>query len=159
VISVVIHRRRIELNADVARFLSEFETAQFNHASKLVSGLKSGAINLHSAPRESRSPVSHYLNIYEFRLKRLDQRSESQQTEHTKSLLFDTANLCNGLQSQPTDTCELWSFTETPYFTYGVFIGHESRMILGCIRAVDNRLVNPEIRTELWGEPASDSGG
>ena len=85
------------------------------------------------------SSVSHYLDIYEFRLKRLDERT--QHTEHTTSLRFDTANFCDGLRAHPTDTCELWSFTESPHFTYGVFVGHKSRLVLGCIRGVDDRLI------------------
>ena len=70
----------------------------------------------------------------------------------------DTADLCSGLRGHQTDRCELWSFTEAPYFKYGVFVGHESRIILGCIRGVDDRLITPETRIELWGEITPDSG-
>ena len=155
----VIRRRYLKLNFNVARFVSEFESAQFNHHQKLISGLRSGGILLRSPPSESLSPVSHYLDIYEFRLKRLDQCPEPQQTEHMKSLRFDAANFCDGLRAHPTDTCELWSFTESPHFTYGVFVGHESRVILGCIRGVDDRLINSDTRLELWGKHAPGSGG
>ena len=141
------------------RFISEFEFAKFNHGSALIAGLRSGDILPYSAPHGTCLPTAHYLDIYEFRLQCLDERHESKRTEHMKSLRFDAADLCDGLRAHPTDTCELWSFTESPRFLYGVFVAHESRIILGCIRSVDNRMITPDLRNELWGESEKDSGG
>ena len=146
------------MNSNIARFISEFESTPFNHQQKLISGLRSGEVSLHSAPKEKLLSISHFLAVYEFRLQHLEKRFGSKHTSHTKSLRYDTADLCSGLRGHQTDRCELWSFTEAPYFKYGVFVGHESRIILGCIRGVDDRLITPETRIELWGEITPDSG-
>ena len=147
------------MNSDIQRFVDEFREASFSHSEHLIAGLISGEIELHAASEDSGSPASHYLHIYEFRLKNLNDRFENRHTEHTVSLRNDTRLLIDGLQQHPDEICDLWMFTEQPYYNYSIWIGRESRTIFGCVRAVDNRLVTPEIRSELWGNPTPDSDG
>lgn len=147
------------MSSAVDRFISEFELAPFNHGAELTSGLRSGDILSLSPPHETRLPTTHYLDIYEFRLERLDQLPKPKQTEHMKSTRFDMVDLCEGLRAQPTGTCELWNFIWSQRFLYGVFVGHESRIILGCVRSIDSMSITPNVRNELWGESARDSGG
>lgn len=143
-----------ELNEQITAFLDEFSNASFPHSDLLIAGLRAGTIELHSAS-ETVQPTSHYLTIYNMRLANLLRRYSSQHTEHTSALCGDMDKLCDQLRNNPEEGCELWSFTEAPYLSYLVFIGHQSRHVLGCLCVADNRLLTPEIRKELWGE--SDS--
>ena len=146
------------MNSAAETFVREFEFAPFNHGATLIAGLQSGDVLLRSAPKKPMSSVSHYLDIYETRQKRLDERPKAEHTEHTESLQFDVTVLCQGLRFQETGAVELWSFAESPHFLYTVFVGHQSRMVLGCVKGVDDRLVTPETRTELWGKLPEGSG-
>ena len=145
------------MHPDIKRFVEEFDGASFRHSEHLLPGLRTGKILLHAASEDSETTASHYLDIYEFRLKRLAERTEH--TSHTSTLRDDVQELVDGLAKRPGEPCDLWMFTETPHFGYSVWIGRESRRIYGCIRGVDDRLVTPEIRSELWGDlPARDDG-
>ena len=137
------------MNSAADDFISEFELARFNHGSEVISGLRSGDVRSLSPPHETRLPTTHYLDIYEFRLERLDERLELKHTKDMESLRFDTTDLCDGLRGRPTDTCELWTFIKPQRFLYGVFVGYESRIILGCIRSVDNLPITSDIRNKL----------
>ena len=146
--------KKIVLNIASQRFVGEFGASDFRHREPLVSGIRDGHIKLSTVCEDSNQQASAYSNIYEFRLRRLDSRPD---TEHTRTLRSDVAALCEGLKSDPGDPCDLWIFVEPPYFIYSIFVSRRSRKVCGCVRGVDDRLITDEIKRDLWGEPkASD---
>lgn len=136
------------MDAASQRFVAHFGDAVFRHCAPLLSGLRKGAITLESLSEESSQTASAYSDIYEFRLRHLNGKPA---TEHVESLRLDVEALCVGLKADPADPCDLWIFTEPPHFSYSVFVGHRSRNVLGCIRGVDDRLIDDSIRLKLWG--------
>ena len=136
------------------RFASEFAGTDFRHSSMLMGGIHDGSITTFSVSEDSSLPASHYLDIYRLRLKGLKARDR---TPHVDSMQNDVSALCDGLSSEPTEPCDLWIFQQQPYYNFSVWVGRESRSILGCIRGVDNRLVDDKIRADLWGEAALKS--
>ena len=130
------------------RFVSEFNDTKFRHSDELISEIHSGAIRLHSVSESSEQKASAYFDIYHFRSKRLLDRI---QTDHVRSLSTDIKELCDELSRNLTEPCDLWIFEQNPYFSFSVFVGRDSRAIMGCIRAVDDRLIDDEVRRELWG--------
>lgn len=140
----------------VTSFLAEFGDANFRHGEHLISGLRSGPIKLYSASESSQTREG-FLSLYKIRRDNLQTKYEGQHTELTRELCADLEVLCRGLNESSDPNCDLWTFEEEPYFHYCVFIGRPSRQVLGCFRAVDNRLITPEIRKQLWGEPTKRS--
>lgn len=140
------------MHSNIKRFVEEFDGASFRHSEYIVDGLRNGRILLHSLSEDSATPASQHLDVYEFRLKRLQERPEH--TAHTRTLRDDVQELVHGLAEHSDEPCQIWIFTEAPHHLYTVWIGRESRTIFGCIRGVDDRLITPETRSELWGDLA-----
>ncbi len=140
----------------VTAFVAEFGDANFRHAEHLIAGLRSGTIQFHSASESSQTSEG-FISIYKIRRDRLSNEYDGKHTEHTQALCADLEVLCRGLNESSDPNCDLWTFAEEPYFQYCVFVGRPSRKVLGCFRAVDNRLIKPEIRKQLWGEPTRRS--
>lgn len=136
------------MDSATQRFVSSFECTDFRHRDAIVSGLREGDISLSSVSEDSSQTASAYSDIYEFRLQHLKSKSA---TDHVESLRSDVEALCEGLKTDPSDSCDLWIFTEPPHFSYSVFVGRRSRRVLGCIKGVDDRLIDDSIRRELWG--------
>lgn len=137
------------MDSAAQRFVTTFADADFRHREPLLSGIRGGAISLESVSEDSSQEASAYSDIYEFRLEHLRRK---QATQHVESMRSDVEALCEGLKADPSDPCDLWNFTEPPYFLYSVFVGRRSRRVLGCVKAVDDRLIDEQIRRELWGE-------
>lgn len=132
------------------RFASEFKAAHFHHRETLIEGIERGDVTLQSFTEDSSQKASSYLRIYEFRLEGLDRRLGN--TNHVSELKSDVRALCAGLAKEPDDRVDLWIFSKDPYYTYSVFVGHETRSVFGCFRGVDDRLIDAETRRTLWGE-------
>ena len=136
-------------------FLKEFEKATFNHSEELLEGIRNGDALLNNVPRKEMLSTSHYLNIWQFRLDSLQEKMDlltSKPTQHLVAITEDMAQLCDGLRSEPDDSVQLWIFLKDPHFVFAIFVANESRQLLGCVRSVDNRLIDAEVRQELWGE-------
>jgi hypothetical protein len=139
----------LETRRSVELFLSRHGHALFHHSQELLSGLRSGVCRLTSGPDKTPSPCSHLLHIYRFRAEHLRRFSSA----HARSILEDVEHLCTELAVRPNSTCVGWSFSAPPYFNYGVFEASDTHRLLGCIKAIDRRLVSEEEWSRLWGDP------
>lgn len=131
------------------QFAEEFADDEFRHSKALIDGIRDGSISLYSAPDRSKQRAAEYLHIYRSRLDHLQTRTD---TAHVNSLREDVRVLCENLSLDPNQKCELWIFNQIPYYDYSIFVGHLNRDIIGCVRGVDDRLIDQDMRRQLWGD-------
>ena len=142
------------MNDSVHRFVCDFGDASFHHKETLIEGMKKNEVSFESLTEDACQRASDYLELYVFRLRGMDRRLGNR--AHVSDLKSDVRALCAGFAAEPDDLVDLLIFTKDPYYTYSVFVGHESRAVFGCIRGVDNRLVDADTRRMLWGESSGE---
>lgn len=133
--------------ATSADFIAQFGSATFRHSHELLDGLRSGSIEFDSASFESRQLCSSYLDLYQFRLTHIRERSQS---AHGQAIAADIEALCDGLSLHPDSPCDLWLFRRLPVM-YSVFVARVPHVISGCIRGVDARELSEAELAQLWG--------
>lgn len=129
-------------------FIAQYGSQVFNQSDVLLGGLRDGSIQFESASTESSQLNRVYLDIYQFRLERLRKTSFS---DHGRAVAADVEDLCVHLAEHPESPCDLWIFSQRPYFNYSVFVTRDCRLVAGCIRGVDARLLSEAELAQLWG--------
>jgi hypothetical protein len=57
------------------------------------------------------------------------------------------------LEHSLDEPCGVWCFSLAPHHTFSVMEGLASNRVLGCIRAVDKRLIDDPAWEKLWHDP------
>ncbi len=133
-------------------FIDRYDSQIFNRSDELLKGLRDGSIHLESTSLESRQLSSAYLDIYQFRLERLKQKPSS---DHARAMAADVGDLCIHLEEHPESPIDLWIFSQSPHFSYSVFVTRELHLVAGCIRGIDARQISESALTELCGRHSS----
>lgn len=128
------------MNADLNRFVFEFDDRKFRHCDELFAGIDSGAITLHSAGDASTCSTPELLRTLGRRLQRMDTELTATDSARTQAIRDDTVVLCDRLRKCQVDRCELWMFQHSDDGTICVYVGNKSREVLGCV----NGKVPPE---------------
>jgi hypothetical protein len=134
--------------SDTEIFLDRHERSQFRHRDELLAAILSGECVLTERPRPELSslPCSYFLHIYQIRARHL----EPYTTPHARSIWEDVLDLCEELEKTPDEPVQFWSFAMAPHVVFNVSEGAETLRVLGCIKAVDRRLIAPEAWEALW---------
>lgn len=128
-------------------FITRHGRATFRHSAELFAAIRSGACVLDHAANGTQSlPCSHLVHIYRRRADHLRQFS----SPHAACVTADVLALLAELERSPEEPCGLWGFSLSPHFKFSIFEGLTSQRILGCIRGVDDRLIDGPIRKKLW---------
>ena len=133
-------------------FITRHGHATFRHRDELLAAIQSGSCVLTHAPDGTESlPCSHFLRIIGIRTEHLRQFV----SPHAASLIADSEALIRELEQCPDELCGIWCFSLPPHHTFSVHEALSSHRILGCMRAVDRRLVDDQTWEHLWNEPGN----
>ena len=121
----------------------------FRHSEELFAAIHSGACLLTTSALGDRSlPCSNLLSIYRTRTNMLRERNLN--SLHANGLLSDLEALTSELERSQDEPCGVWCFSLQPHHMIDVFEALHTHRILGCIRAVDDRLIDEETRNHIW---------
>jgi hypothetical protein len=128
-------------------FISRHGRTTFRHSDELFAAIRSGACVLDHAPDGTESlPCSHFLRIYRIRAEHIRQFT----SPHAVSLIADSDTLASELERSSDEPCGVWCFFLPPHHTFSVYEALPSQRVLGCVRAVDRRLVDDLTWERLW---------
>lgn len=130
-------------------FITKYGEATFRHSDELFACLRSGACVLDTSSDGDHSlPGSHFLRIYQIRTQMLREREP--RSPHAAAIIADAEALADELARHSDEPCGVWCFSRPPHYTFSVYEALRSHRVLGCIRAVDRRLVDDQTWERLW---------
>ena len=122
------------MDNDLARFVAEFRDVDFSHRDYIISGIEAGTVSLHSVSENSTQSIAEIARTFERRSRMLSRHLEAEYCDAKQLLLNDTADLCKGLREHLDDQCDFWIFSHSHGGMICVYIAHQSRNIMGCVR-------------------------
>ena len=121
------------LTNEMSRFLEEFRDGNFRHRARLVSGLEDGSATLYRVSEDSKQSTGNLLSTFTVRLRILDKLLLEDFSVEKQSIRDDVDELCDGLRQHLDDLCDTWIFKHSGGGTTCVYVGRQSRKVMGCV--------------------------
>jgi len=136
---------------ETSDFIARHGGTTFRHSNELFAAIRSGVCVLQGfSDGGERLPGSHFLRIYKIRTDMLRDRRLNSPLAVT--IIADSEALMHELEQCTEEPCGVWIFSLPPHDTFSIYEALRSRRVLGCIRAVDRRLVDNHTWEHLWYE-------
>lgn len=126
--------------------LSLEQNLSLNRRDLIIEGILAGRfiVELHTG----RVPSKNLLSIYKVRAQHLKRFS----TSHAKRLQQEVVDFCAKLESTPEDEVQIWTAYGDRSEDQNLFVGVQSKKVLGCLTTVSSDSVTETEWQLLWGK-------